>query len=69
MPANNITERFIVQPGVNRYTKKRCFFVRDTHRASQRTQGVDKPLNTKEEADYLAWALNNKQNSPNQSNY
>ncbi len=55
------TNRFIVEPGVHHYTKRRCFFVRDTNRSkNERFAGVNTPLRTREEADYLAWVLNNK---------
>jgi len=53
--------RFIVEPGVHHYTKRRCFIVRDTDRSKyEKFAGVNAPLRTKEEAEYLAWVLNNK---------
>ena len=52
--------RFIVEPGVNRYTKRRCFFVRDTKRGYEKIAGVNSPIRNKDEAEYLAWVLNNK---------
>jgi len=58
--------RFIVEPGVNRYTKRRCFFVRDTRKSHERFAGVNSPLKTREEAEYLAWVLNNKNRRENQ---
>jgi hypothetical protein len=55
-----MTNRFIVEPGVNRYTKRRCFFVRDTNRGYEKIAGVNSPMRTRKEAEYLAWVLNEK---------
>lgn len=55
MKMNN---RFIVRSSFNKRTGTSSFFVRDNARTPERIPGVNTPFSSREEAEYLAWALN-----------
>lgn len=53
-----MTDRFIVRSSFDKKNRSTVFFVRDNSRSPQRIAGVNTPFKSKEEAEYVAWALN-----------
>lgn len=53
-----MSNRFIVRSSFDKKSRATVFFVRDNSRSPQRIAGINTPFNSKEEAEYVAWALN-----------
>ena len=60
-------QRFIVEPGFDRRQRK-CFYVKDSLGRSSNVVGVNEPLRSKTEADYLAWVLNSRASNQEDEN-
>lgn len=53
-----MNDRFVVRSSFNKKTETTSYFVRDNARTPETVPGVDTPIASKEEAEYLAWSLN-----------